>query len=315
MISLSDITNQYGTYSGNSLRGKLGSVGSVQNDGLEGINGVNFPYLSELIVKINGASYTYSGYLNSLKRLGNPYISKSTIPTIDVTLASVTRQEPDVIVHGSTTRTRYAEVAVTRKLNTVNDVLRYLNDFFNPNVTDTVLSPQTIGSFRIFTTSYSADLDVSGMYPGLEFETYEDIAVATTVKLSTPPTITTVKEPEPPVEVKANVPPPIPVKKAPPPPDGPKVDPDFLLNNSVNDTLRILSNPDALQVTGLKDRYDTGAYGPMQSILDNLAGGAGFGYTAGQLSSPNNFFGNNNSLQIPGQFNISDRDRILSGRG
>ena len=315
MISLSDITNQYGTYSGNSLRGKLGSVGSVQNDGLEGINGVNFPYLSEIIVKINGASYTYSGYLNSLKLLGNPYISKSTIPTVDVTLASVTREESDVIVHGSTTRTAYAEVAVTRKLNTVNDVLTYLNDFFNPNTTDTVLAPQSIGSFRIFTTSYSADLDVSGNYPGLQFETFEDIATATSVTISTPPTITTAKQPEPPVEVKVAPVKEIPVKKATPPPGGPKVDPDFLLNNSVNDTLRILSNPDGLQVTGLKDRYDTGDYGPMQSILDNLAGGAGFGFTAGQLNSGNNFFGNNNSLQIGGAFTQDDRDRILMGRG
>ena len=67
MISLSDITNQYGTYSGNSLRGPLGSIGSVRNDGLEGISGVNYPYLNGIIVKINGAAYTDSGYLNALK--------------------------------------------------------------------------------------------------------------------------------------------------------------------------------------------------------------------------------------------------------
>ena len=66
------------------------------------------------------------------------------------------------------------EVAVTRKITTVTDVLRYLNDFFNPNTTDTVLSPQSIG-FSIFTT-YSPDLDVSSQYTGLEFETFEDIS-------------------------------------------------------------------------------------------------------------------------------------------
>ena len=245
-----------------------------------------------MIVKINGAAYTYSGYLNSLKLLGNPYISKSTIPTVDVTLASVTRQESDVIVHGSTTRTRYAEVAVTNKLNTVNDVLRYLNDFFNPNTTDTVLAPQSIGSFRIFTTSYSADLDVSGLYPGLEFETYEDIASATSVTISTPPTITEVKQPEPAVDVKVSAPKPIPVTKAPTPP-GPKVDSDFLLNDSVDDTKQILSTSNGLQITGLQDKYDTGDYGPMQSILDNLAAGEGFG--------------------IRSAFTEADRNKILRG--
>ena len=217
MISLSDITNQYGSYSGNSLRGPLGSIGSVQNDGLEGINGVNYPYLNGIIVKINGAAYTDSGYLNSLKRLGNPYISKSTIPTVSVTLSSVTRQEPDIIVHGSTTRTAYAEVAVNRKITTVNDVLRYLNDFFNPNTTDTVLSPQTIGSFSIFTTTYSPDLDVNGQYPGLAFETYEDIASAASVTISTPPTITQPKPPEPVVQVEVAESKPIPVSKPPVP--------------------------------------------------------------------------------------------------
>jgi len=222
MISLSDITNQYGTYSGNSLRGPLGSIGSVRNDGLEGISGVNYPYLNGIIIKINGAAYTDAGYLNSLKRLGNPYISKSTIPTISVTLGSVTRQEPDVIVHGGTTRTRYAEVAVTRKITTVTDVLTYLNDFFNPNTTDTVLAPQSIGSFSIFTTSYSPDLDVSGQYPGLEFETFEDISTATSVTISTPPTITQPKPPEPVIKVEAEEPKPITVKKGDVPRPAPK---------------------------------------------------------------------------------------------
>lgn len=289
MISLSDITNQYGTYSGNSLRGELGSIGSVQNDGLEGISGVNYPYLSELIVKINGAAYTYSGYLNSLKLLGNPYISKSTIPTVDVTLESVTRQESDVIVHGSTTRTRYAEVGITNKLNTVNDVLRYLNDFFNPNTTDTVLAPQSIGSFRIFTTSYSPDLDVSGMYPGLEFETYEDIASATSVTISSPPTITEAKQPEPEIKVDVAPPKPIPVKKAP----VPRVSDDFNIGGSVDFTEQILSTSNGLQITGLKPQYDSGDYGPMQSILDNLDAGQGFG--------------------IRSAFTEADRNKILRG--
>ena len=85
-LSLSEITNTYGTYRGNSLVGPRNSVGTVPNDGLEGINGVNFPFLAGIVIKINGQSYADSGWLNSVKVKGNPYLSKRSLPTISFTL-------------------------------------------------------------------------------------------------------------------------------------------------------------------------------------------------------------------------------------
>ena len=49
-----------------------------------------------------------------------------------------------------------------------------------------------------------------------------------------------------------------------------KNDPDFLLNNSVQDTFEQLSRPGGLSQSGLQERYDTGDYGPMADILDRL---------------------------------------------
>jgi hypothetical protein len=56
-------------------------------------------------------------------------------------------------------------------------------------------------------------------------------------------------------------------KPKPKPRPKPKVDPDFLLNNSREDSIRQLSSANGLAQTGLKERYDTGDYGPMAEIL------------------------------------------------
>jgi len=208
ITSLSEVQNDYGSYRGNSLVGKLGAVTSVPNDGLEGIIGKPYPFLNGILVKIGGNIYTDSGYLNALKSSGNPYLSKRSLPTVSLRLSDVTQLVPDIIVHGSITRTKYAEVSITKRMSTIEDILRYLNDFFNPNTTDTVLTPQTLGSFNLITTDYFPDLDVSGKYPGLEFETFEDIATATVATISTPPTVTEPKTAEvrPVVEVEEEKP-------------------------------------------------------------------------------------------------------------
>lgn len=218
-LSLSEVTNNYGTYQGNSLVGERGSTATVPNDGLEGIIGVNYPFLSGIIVKINGASYTYSGYLNQLKLQGNPFVSKSTIPTISFTLDQLVNTPiPDTIVYGSTTRTVYSEANVTKRMSTIEDILFYLNDFFNPNTSDIVLSPITIGGWTLNTTDYNVDLDVNGIYPGLEFEEYDGLKGI--VRPSLPPSQTEPKVPDPepiielppkkdPIVVKPKLPPPI----------------------------------------------------------------------------------------------------------
>jgi type IV secretory pathway VirB6-like protein len=74
ITSLSEVQNDYGSYRGNSLVGKLGAVTSVPNDGLSGIIGKPYPFLNGILVKIGGNIYTDSGYLNALKSNGNPYL-------------------------------------------------------------------------------------------------------------------------------------------------------------------------------------------------------------------------------------------------
>lgn len=273
ITSLSEVQNDYGSYRGNSLVGKLGAVTSVPNDGLSGIIGKPYPFLNGILVKIGGNIYTDSGYLNALKSTGNPYLSKRSLPTVSLSLSDVTQLVPDIIVHGSVTRTKYAEVSITKRMSTIEDILRYLNDFFNPNTTDTVLTPQTLGSFELITTDYFPDLDVSGQYPGLEFETFEDIATATSATISTPPTVTEPKTAEvrPVVEVAEEKP--LVTSK---PKTKPKLfgitnpSSDFLLNDSVDFTKEILETPRGLRDTGLRDAYDTGNYGPMAAILDSF---------------------------------------------
>lgn len=192
ITSLSDVTNEYGSYRGNSLVGERGSVGTVPNDGLEGIVGKNLPFLNGVLLKIEGTIYTDQGYLNALKTVGNPYISKRSLPVVSLRLSDLTADLPETIVYEGTTRTTYAEANVTKRMSTIDDILNYLNDFFNPNTSDTTLDPLTIGGWELTTSEYNVDLDVAGEYPGLQFE-----ESGLGIKISTPPNVQTVKEPEP----------------------------------------------------------------------------------------------------------------------
>lgn len=305
ILSLSEVTNDYGSYRGNSLIGERGTAVTVPNDGLEGIVGKPYPFLNGVILEIEGTLYTDQGYLNALKAAGNPYISKRSLPVVSFKLNQLTELVPDIEVYkedGPVYRTQYAEANVTKRMSTIDDILFYLNDFFNPNTTDTVLDPNVIGSFNLGTTTYSPDLDVNGLYPGLEFETLEDIKTATTVKISTPPTQTEPKKPEPRVEVK--VPEEKPLSVVVPTqvietkfktstgitintPTGTftGINSNFLLgdadrntgNADVRSTIRQLSDPTGLDRTGLRSAYDTGDFGPLGAMFDD--GGFGsFGF-------------------------------------
>ena len=208
ITSLSDVTNEYGTYRGNSLVGERGSVGTVPNDGLEGIVGKNLPFLNGILLKIEGTIYTDQGYLNALKVAGNPFISKRSLPIVSLRLSDLTADLPETIVYEGTTRTRYAEANVTKRMSTIDDILNYLNDFFNPNTSDTTLDPLTIGGWQLTTSDYNVDLDVAGEYPGLQFE-----ESGLGIKISTPPNVQTVKEPEPKPVVEVEPPREIPIIK------------------------------------------------------------------------------------------------------
>ena len=199
ITSLSEVQNDYGSYRGNSLVGDLGSVGSVPNNGLENIVGKPYPFLNGIILNIGGVLYTDSGYLNALKAAGNPYISKRSLPTVPLQLSDLTTLVEDQVVYGigsdAVLRTQYAEANVTRRMNSVDDILRYLNDFFNPNTTDTVLGAEGFGSWDLsLISNYDVELDVVGLYPGFEFEPFgEDLQPPP----SSPPTQTEPKLAEP----------------------------------------------------------------------------------------------------------------------
>jgi len=297
ITSLSEVTNDYGSYRGNSLIGERGTAVTVPNDGLEGIVGKPYPFLNGILLEIGGTIYTDQGYLNALKAAGNPYISKRSLPVVSLRLSDLTELVPDIQVYdedGPVYRTQYAEANITKRMSTIDDILFYLNDFFNPNTTDTVLEPTVIGSFNLGTTSYSPDLDVNGLYPGLEFETLEDIKTATTVKISTPPTQTEPKKQEPKVEVKVLEEKPLSVVIPPqeietkfktstgitintPTGTFTGINSNFLLgdadrntgNADVRSTLRQLSDPTGLDRTGLRDAYDTGDFGPLGAMFDS----------------------------------------------
>jgi len=297
ITSLSEVTNDYGSYRGNSLIGERGTAVTVPNDGLEGIVGKPYPFLNGILLEIGGTIYTDQGYLNALKAAGNPYISKRSLPVVSLRLSDLTELVPDIQVYdedGPVYRTQYAEANITKRMSTIDDILFYLNDFFNPNTTDTVLEPTVIGSFNLGTTTYSPDLDVNGLYPGLEFETLEDIKTATTVKISTPPTQTEPKKQEPKVEVKVLEEKPLSVVIPPqeietkfktstgitintPTGTFTGINSNFLLgdadrntgNADVRSTIRQLSDPTGLDRTGLRDVYDTGDFGPLGAMFDD----------------------------------------------
>lgn len=205
ILSLSDVTNDYGSYRGNSLVGERGTVVTINNPGLDGIIGVPYPNLNNIIIKIGGSYYTYDRYLNALKLAGNPYVNIETLPIIAFDLSQLTEELEETIVHGDVTRTQYAEVVVKERLSTIDNILNYLNDFFNPDTDDTVLDPVVIGKWDLETSSYSADIDITGAYPGLQFE--ENGLDKSTVTISIPPTQQTPKKPEPRPKLEIKTPP------------------------------------------------------------------------------------------------------------
>ena len=214
IIQLSGLQNDYGSYRGNTLTGRSGSVGNVPNNGLGGILGRNLPHLSGLIINIDGIGYTDSSYLNGLKASGNPYLSKNTLPTIEVTLGGLNTEfakeyawdEPDlqtavdIFPERKVERLDYAEAVVAVKLNTVDDYLNYFNDFFDPTRTEILrpskLTPENastpqpgIGRWITNPTQYFVEEDDEGRYPGMQFLPFGAAAES--------PTQPTVPDPEP----------------------------------------------------------------------------------------------------------------------
>ena len=200
-LSLSEVTNTYGTYRGNSLVGERGAVGTVPNDGLEGIVGVNAPNTAGILIKINEQIFADSTWLQQLRLASNPYISKRSLPMVTLNLSDLLQTHPNENVYGSVTELDYSEATFTALRNT-NDIFYYLNDFFNENTTDVVLPDvpgggdrrKAIGNYNLFTTAYDVEQDRIGAYPGLQFEEQGDTGIKVSVPSTEP-----IEVPEPPV--------------------------------------------------------------------------------------------------------------------
>ena len=80
-LTLSQLVNDYGSYSGNTLRGLYGASASVPNRGFGDVRGVPYDNIT-FIIKVNGTKYASSKWL-SQQQNGNPYLSSNTVLRID----------------------------------------------------------------------------------------------------------------------------------------------------------------------------------------------------------------------------------------
>ena len=208
-ITISQLVNDYGSYSGNTLIGERGARANVPNPGFAGVTGVPFPNIT-FIVRVNGSDYASSAWL-SQQRNGNPYIHKNSVPRINV--QSINGVNKDTLnlpgMNSDFVRDEgYAEVKAISNISSTNDVLRFINYLLdgkesvdpaiptfgsfspslnldinprNPSVPQQVTNPATGESYdsglRVGTKQgkswpgvYSPEDDMAGVYPGMAFK-------------------------------------------------------------------------------------------------------------------------------------------------
>jgi hypothetical protein len=199
------LTNDYGSYSGNTLIGELGSRGNVPNSGFGGVKGVPYPSIT-FIVEIDGQKYASSQWLSQQR--SNPYKSQSTVAGAGLKFSLNDAIDVGVDNQGQTLEDQetYAEVSVTKNLKSVDDVLKHIawlvdenidalrtvTDYGNwewkydtspgreaTTITDPVGNTYPIGITYTgyssdvaggFVGKYNADSDYRAIRPGLQFE-------------------------------------------------------------------------------------------------------------------------------------------------
>ena len=94
VISLSQLVNQYGTYSGTTLIGELGSRATVPNATWNGVTPTRFRNIDFIIQFYDGSQYASSNWINARKN-GNPYIHQNSVAKLGlkINLPSVNRVE------------------------------------------------------------------------------------------------------------------------------------------------------------------------------------------------------------------------------
>lgn len=209
-LTISQLVNDYGSYSGNTLIGEFGARANVPNPGFSGVTGVPYPNIT-FIVRVNGSDYASSSWL-AQQQNGNPYIHKNSVPRINV--QSINGVDKDTLgpklpgANNDFPRDEgYAEVNATSNIESTDEVLSFINylldgretvdpaiptfgDFSpsiwsksppNPSVPQQVTNPATnesypsgvrVGSKRSksWPGVYSPEDDMKGKYPGMAFK-------------------------------------------------------------------------------------------------------------------------------------------------
>lgn len=208
-LTISQLVNDYGSYSGKTLVGIRGARRTVPGSGFSGIKGVPYDNIT-FIIKVNGTKYASSRWL-SQQQNGNPYIHQTSVARIDLqSIPSVPIESIVDIVGGPKdmgetpggTRTpislkqgeKFAEVEATSKLTTDDAILSFINDLLSDS--PDIKSWQTYGSFEPkprpvsvpgiiqsptgktyevgvttpYGGTYNPELDMSAEYPGMEFQ-------------------------------------------------------------------------------------------------------------------------------------------------
>jgi len=208
-LTISQLVNDYGSYSGNTLIGIRGARRTVPGSGFGGIQGVPYDNIT-FIVKVNGTRYASSRWL-SQQQNGNPYIHSFSVARID--LQDIPNAPIDGIadilgVPKNMTGTRepltlklgekFAEVEATSNLTTDDAILSFINDLLSespdvkpwqnygdfepkprpvavPGFIENKLGgePFEVGVTTPYGGTYNPELDMAAEYPGMEFRAKE----------------------------------------------------------------------------------------------------------------------------------------------
>jgi len=206
-LTISQLVNDYGSYSGTTLIGERGARASVPNRGFSGVTGVPYPNIT-FIVRVNGRDYASSSWL-ATQQNGNPYLHQGSIPRINT--RSVNSMPIGLSPFVDKKDEYYAGVDATSKLDDTDEILKFINylldgtDGVDPaiptfgsyglwdngdseeSLTQTIQNPGNgeeyeVSPIQVFDSesptrskkswigSYSSENDLAGVYPGLGFE-------------------------------------------------------------------------------------------------------------------------------------------------